>query len=372
MHFRPRLSTAALLLGCAILADASPAVAATLVVANKAEATVSLIDLDSGKVVATLPTGRGPHEVGISADGTRALVTNYGQRGAPGSSLTLIDVPRAEVIGTIELGDYRKPHGVVWLADGHHALVTVEDAQALLEVDVDTGRVTAAIDTGQEVSHMLALGDGRAFVANIGSGSVTVIDLDKGERVANVSTGDGAEGVAVAAGGRQVWITNRAADTVTVLDAASLEVLASFESKGFPIRATATAGGEVLVTRASAGDMMVYDTAELGKGRRVAFDLKASGFEGRLFGDRFGDSSVPIGVVVDGEGERAWVAHANADVITEVDVESGAILRLLTAGKEPDGMGYSPRTVAPSDTDTGSSSPDHRQQTPQPIIGSSP
>jgi YVTN family beta-propeller protein len=292
-------------------------------------------------VVATLPTGRGPHEVGISADGTRAMVTNYGQR-EPGSSLTLIDVPRAEVIGTIDLGDYRRPHGVVWLTDGRRVLVTAEDDKALLEVDVDQAKVTAAIDTGQEVSHMLALGGGRAFVANIGSGSVTVIDLDEAQRLANVPTGDGAEGVAVAAGGRQVWITNRAADTITVLDAASLEVLASFESEGFPIRATATAGGEVLVTRARAGDLMVYDTAELGKGRRVAFDLKASGFEGRLFGDRFGDSSVPIGVVVDGEGKRAWIAHANADVITEVDVEKGEILRLLTAGKEPDGMGYSP------------------------------
>ena len=65
------------------------------------------------------------------------------------------------------------------------------------------------------------------------------------------------------------------------------------------------------------------------------------GSEDRLFGDRFGDSSVPIGVVVDNTGERAFVAHANADVITEIDLASGDIVRLLHAGKEPDGMGYS-------------------------------
>lgn len=39
------------------------------------------------------------------------------------------------------------------------------------------------------------------------------------------------------------------------------------------------------------------------------------------------------------------MAHANADVITEVDVEKGQIARLLKAGKEPDGMGFSPRVV---------------------------
>ena len=92
--------------------------------------------------------------------------------------------------------------------------------------------------------------------------------------------------------------------------------------------------------------MMIYDTAELGQGREVAFDLKASGFEGRLFGDRFGDSSVPIGVVPDNAGERAYIAHANADVITEVDLDSGKILRILTAGREPDGMGYSSQKVS--------------------------
>lgn len=347
--------TAVLFLTTAISATATSAAAAsapaaTLVVANKAEATASLIDLGSGEVAATVPTGAGPHEVGISPDGDSALVTNYGQRGAPGSSLTLIDVPSARVVKTIDLGDYRKPHGVEWLAGGGRALVTAEENRALLVVDVGSGEVVRAIATDQEISHMVAVtADGaRAFVANIGSGSVTAIDLAKGERLKNVPTGEGAEGVAVAgrdAGPRQVWVTNRAADTVTVLDAGSLEPLATFASEGFPIRATA-AGGSVLVTRAAAGDLMIYDTAELGRGRRVAFDLKARGVEGRLFGDRFGDSSVPIGVVVDGDGRRAWVAHANADVITEVDLASGEIVRLLTAGKEPDGMGYSPRSVA--------------------------
>lgn len=58
-----------------------------------------------------------------------------------------------------------------------------------------------------------------------------------------------------------------------------------------------------------------------------------------------GTRSVPIGVVIDAEGRSAFVAHANADVITEVDLEKGEITRLLTAGREPDGMGWSSRTV---------------------------
>jgi DNA-binding beta-propeller fold protein YncE len=317
------------------------------VVANKAEATVSLIDLASGAVAATLPAGEGPHEVGISPDGRYALVTNYGRRDSAGNSLTLIDIPSAEVVRTIDLGEHTRPHGVEWL-DERHAAVTLEDSKALGVIDVETGAMARTIGTDQNVTHMVALDPAgkRAYTANIGSGSITVVDLDGGERVRNVATGAGAEGVAVAAGGRQIWVTNREADTITVLDATTLEALKEMPSPGFPIRATATRRGQVLVTRARAGDLVVYSAQTLDEVRTVAFDLKSMDVEERLFGDRFGDSSVPIGVVVDDAGSRAWVAHANADVITEVDLGTGRIARTLRAGREPDGMGYSNRTVA--------------------------
>lgn len=342
---RPRSVLLILALQTILFLLASSAAAEMLVVANKAEATVSLIDLDSGKVTATLPTGEGPHEVAVTADGQRAIVTDYGKGGSSrGSSLTLIDLAKPSVLASIDLGDYTRPHGIAWL-DDHRVVVTAEGAKAVIVVDTRSGKVLKAIDTDQEISHMLALApDGRrAFIANIGSHSITAVDLVAGKRLANVPTDRGAEGIAVS--GSQVWVTNRAADTVTVLDVDSLEKLAEFPSPGFPIRAVA-AGDKILVTRARAGDMVIYDTAALGtdalaEGRVLNFELEAKDVEDRLFGDRFGDSSVPIGIAVDPDGKRAWVAHANADVITEVDLGSGKTLRSLTAGREPDGMAYS-------------------------------
>ena len=318
--------------------------ATTLVVANKAEATASLINLQSGAVVATLPTGDGPHEVGISPDGQFAMVSNYGRRGNAGNSLTLIDIPSASVVKTIDLGQYSRPHGVEWINKDEVA-VTVEGNQALIVVDVEQARVTQVIETGQEVSHMVALDPdrNRAYTTNMGSASLTVIDLEAAVRLENISTGQGAEGLAVSALEGQIWVTNRDDDTIMVLDGDSLKPLKTFSSKGFPIRATATAKGQMLVTRARAGDLVIYDAASFDEVRTVPFDISSMGSEDRLFGDRFGESSVPIGVVVDDAGERAFVAHANADVITEVDLSNGDILRMLRAGREPDGMGYSTR-----------------------------
>ena len=316
--------------------------AATLVVANKAEATASLINLESGTVVATLPTGDGPHEVGVSPDGQFAMVSNYGRRGSGGNSLTLIDISSASVVKTIDLGDYSRPHGVEWV-DKDKVAVTVEGNQALIVVDVEQASVIKVIKTDQDVSHMVALDPARnrAYTTNMGSASLTVIDLESAKRLENINTGKGAEGLAVSAGAGRIWVTNRDEDTITVLDGDTLEPLKTFSSKGFPIRATATAKGQVLVTRARAGELVIYDAASFEEVRTVPFDINNMGSENRLFGDRFGDSSVPIGVVVDNAGERAFVAHANADVITEIDLASGDIVRLLHAGKEPDGMGYS-------------------------------
>lgn len=336
-----------LLTACAVaLLLVPPASADTLIVANKSEATVSLVDLESGAVRATLPTGGGPHEVAVSPDGRRALIANYGTRGEAGSTLTLIDVPAAEVVSTLELGEYRRPHGVVFL-DDERAAVTVEGNRAVIVVDVAAGEVLRAIETGQEVSHMLAV-DGarkRAYVANIGSGTITALDLEKGSKLGDVATGEGAEGIAVTPDGSQVWVTNRGADTVSLVDPESLEVVTTLESASFPIRAEVTPDGRhVLVTNARSGNLTVIDTGSRKVARRVSLRVEPGEGEGRLM-ESFA-SSVPIGIEIAPSGERAFIAHANADLVQIVDLESWKPVGAIEAGKEPDGMGYSQREAA--------------------------
>src|SRR5688500_1028365 len=64
----------------------------TLIVLNKSDNTVSLINVATKTAVATIPTGAGPHEVAVSPNGKIAVIANYGTQQDPGSSLTVIDV----------------------------------------------------------------------------------------------------------------------------------------------------------------------------------------------------------------------------------------------------------------------------------------
>ena len=323
----------------------------TLIVLDKSDATASLHSDRGGPARLRLPTGTGPHEVAVSPDGKSAVVCDYGEQQA-GSSLTVLDLQNWTVLRTIDLGEYRRPHGIAWQADGRHVVVTVEQNQAILRVDVEQGKVVRAFPTEARASHMLVLTpDGmRAFVANISSGSVTAIDLVEGAILAQIETGDGAEGIAITPDGKQVWVGNRAADTLSVIDSEWLEVRATLPCATFPIRVEITPdGARALVSNANSGDVAVFDVATHKELARIPMQLEAvEGSQERLFGDQFGASPVPVGIEIAADGKRAWVANTNADLVTVLDLESLKVIDRIPTGRQPDGMAWSPLPPPPA------------------------
>ena len=336
--------TRALILLLASMA-ALPVQSQTLLVGNKAEASVSLIDLDSGKEVARAETRPGPHEIAVSGDGALAVVTNYGSHAEPGNSLSVIEVERGETVGFIDLGRHTRPHGIVFMPGNRSVLVTAEGSGSLLVVDVWAGQVKAAIPTGQRISHMLAYdADGRrAYVANIGSGSVSLVNVASRNLLSYQSSGAGAEGIALAPDRRHLWVTNRGEDTVSLFDARYLDKLAEVSVPGFPIRAETLADGTVLVTSARSATLTLIDPAGPEVVKTLSIGLNP--ISSTIFGDAFAGTSVPIGIEVDPSGQRLWIAHAGANAVQELEVSTWRQTRLLRTGREPDAMAYSSRRV---------------------------
>jgi YVTN family beta-propeller protein len=338
------LRAIALVSGLVGLGLIAPLAADTLLVANKSDHTVDLIDLDTGSSRATLPTGQAPHEIAVSPDGRTAVVANYGDRAQPGSTLTVLDVGEARVLRTIDLGRHTRPHGVIWISDESLA-VTTEGSAHLLVVDPHEGVILTETPTEQEISHMVTSVPraSRAFVANIRSGTVTAVDLGTGKKLADIATGDGAEGIAATPDGSEVWVGNRAADTLSIIDPETLEIEMTVPCPGFPIRVAVTPDGRrALVSAARTGEVVLFDVEKREELRRSKLDLSnAPDAAQRLFGDRFGESPVPVGLVIHPSGEKAWVAATQADAVVVLEPETLNVLDALEAGREPDGMAYS-------------------------------
>ncbi|MCI0586645.1 MAG: hypothetical protein L0323_07380 [Planctomycetes bacterium] len=313
----------------------------TLVVLNKSDDTASLVEASSGKVLATLPTGVGPHEVVVTRDGRRAFVSNYGRSQAPGNSLTVLDLADRKVAGTWSFEKWSRPHGLALSADESLLYVTSEGSASLEVVDPRTEKVVASLPTSAQASHMVALASGRAFVANIGSGSVSVFDLEERQWLANVPTGRGAEGIAATPDGTEVWVGNREADTVTVLDAVTLAPKPALPAASFPIRVAMTPDGALaLVSLARSGEVALFSVKERKEVGRIAMPAKAAGEDGRIFGGQFGASPVPVGLLVTPDGKEAFVACTQSDVVFAIDLASRKVVREIRAGREPDGLAF--------------------------------
>ncbi len=314
---------------------ATPALAGVVVVLNKSDHEAALVDPATLEVLAKLPTGKGPHEAATSPDGRYAYVSNYGSFAVfregerpqmqPGNTITVLDLKERKVKATFDLGKYTQPHGIWVSRDGSRVWVTCEGAKAVLELDAASGEILKAWETNQEVSHMVAPtpDEKKLYVANIGSGSVTVIDRST-DIVKSIPTGAGAEGIDVAPSGKEVWVSNRASHTVAVIEVATDRVLVTFESGGqMPIRVKFTPDGkQAWVSNARSNLVTVFDAAT----RQLAGKVEVG--------------AVPVGILMSPDGQRAFVANTNDNKVTVLDVPAKKILRTFTTGTEPDGMAW--------------------------------
>jgi DNA-binding beta-propeller fold protein YncE len=318
---------------------AADAFAGTLLVVNKYEDSLSMLAIDSGREIARVPTGRGPHEVEVNASGTVAVVSNYGTEDAPGATLTRVDLLTLDT-STIDLGRHTRPHGLAWLPDGRHLLVTTEGTQSAVLVDVEARSILAAIPTQGQKPHMVVVDStGRwAFTANVDSGSVSKIDLVSRTVVATKEAGEGAEGIALASDGR-LWTAANGDGTVRVFDSRTLDRLATIDVGGMAIRVElAEAHGIALVTSAVGGRITAIDMKSFEVSREVSTRWHWNISGGRFFGGGFGGLPVPVGAQLSAAGDSFYVANSFGGVVVEFSLPGLEALRDLEAGVEPDGM----------------------------------
>ncbi len=324
---------------------AAPAPAETLLVVRKSDDAVDFLDPGSGLRLASVPLGHAPHEISVSPDGRRAVVSNYGTREAPGSTLSLVDLEQPGEIRRIELAPHTRPHGVDWYSVDRIA-VTAEGSKHLLVVDPHNGHIVTAIETGRDGSHMVAVSaDGdRAYVSSIASGTTTAIDLDAGRKLADVATGAGSEALALTPDGRELWVAARADGQLAIVDTTTLAVTARLPLPGIPIRIAITPDGRTaLVTCAGSSEVVAFDVASRRETARRKVDVpRAPGAGERPFARMAEDGALPVGLLLSGDARSVYVAATMGDRVVRYNTASLEPLAAIEVGGEPDGLAATP------------------------------
>src|SRR3546814_3271164 len=87
----------------------------------------------------------------------------------------------------------------------------------------------------------------RAYTANIPDGTVSVSDLAAGRKLRDIAVGGEPEGIALAKGGREMWVGDLQGARVQALDTASLERLAEVKTGPKQIRVAGSHDGRWVV-----------------------------------------------------------------------------------------------------------------------------
>jgi len=339
------MRAAIVLVAFGALAHAQARPAGTIVASNMNDNTATVLDAATGRVLATLPTGEGPHEVAISRDGRWAAVSNYGVRGKPGSSITVIDVARHAVDRTIDLHEYQRPHGMAFLPGDSLLAVTSEASKAVLLVDFRSGRVTRTLPTNARASHMVAMSANgeRLATANIADGTIALIETAAPERAALVRVAAQPEGIAITPSGSTVWVGSNRDSVVLVVDVQRAAVVDTLRGFGLPYRLAISPDERLaVITDPAKAQVRVFDVAS----RRKRFTLSIAR-DSLVPTAEIPGSPSPEGVTISRDSRWAFVTLQGRNRVATIDLERGTIVALAPTGVWADGVGYSPVVAKP-------------------------
>ncbi|GAC1355221.1 MAG: hypothetical protein NVSMB3_00060 [Acidobacteriaceae bacterium] len=312
--------------------------AADLLVVNQGDRSLSVVDAAAGKVLSAVPVGGVTgHEVAVTPDGRTAFVPVYGSSGVgkpgtDGQQMAVVDVPSHTVRGTVDFGHGVRPHCAVYDAKRGVLYVTTELDKSVAVVDPRTLKVVGSIPTGQTESHMLALShDGRhGYTANVGPGTVSVLDLEGRKTAAVIPVAGNVQRIAVSNDDRMVFTADQGQPRMAVIDTATNKVSRWIGLPGIGYGAATTKDGRyLLVALRETGKLAVVDLKTLTTVRTI--DLGKG----------------PVEVLVRPDGRVAYVSCSPDAAVAELaiagDVAGWHVARMIPAGAGADGLAWAGR-----------------------------
>jgi YVTN family beta-propeller protein len=337
-----------------------------LLVLEKSDNSLAIVDPATLQIVARVPAGPDPHEIVASADGKLAYISNYGGSDSALNTISVIDLATGKALTPINLGALHSAHGLAFA--GGKLYFTAETNKVVGRYDPATQSVDLVLGTGQDRTHMVAVSESldRIVTSNVSSGTISIIEQvsppsggygpppgsngppgstppaggpppgvgpppggpRKTWRVTNVAAGRGAEGFDVSPDGKEIWAANAQDATVTIIDTAAKRVTQTLaiSLRGANRLKFTPDGRRVLIAGGGGGaagnSLVVMDAATHKEVKQLNLGGGAAG------------------ILIVPDGSRAYVAVSGRDKVAAVDLKSLDVTGYVATGKQPDGLAW--------------------------------
>ncbi|MGA2269848.1 MAG: YncE family protein [Bryobacteraceae bacterium] len=300
---------------------------ASLVVTEKISGKIGFYN-PAGRCVSETKVGLHPHEMVFSPDRRFLYVTNNGvllmtEEGDGENTVSIVDIPNRRSLGMIDLGRYRRPHGIDVDPVTGNVLVTTEKPSALLLVDPRSRKILNAYDVKGEAPHMVLLGPDRkwAFVSNTNTGAMAAVDLQTSE-ITLIPTGPRPQGAAFSPDKKTIYVANSGGESISIVDAVAKKHAGEIATGKGPVRIAITPDGETLIYALQLGTAVGFADA---KRRRETGQIPLPG--------------QPVSLTLSADRKLAYCAVQMEDKIFVVSIADRKIVRVV---ETPKGSGPDP------------------------------
>lgn len=302
-----------------------------LLVTNKGDKTLSIVDPVSKKQIAVVPEdGTTGHEVAASPDGRLAYVPIFGDSGVgkPGTNgqlIRVINLEKRAIVGTVDFGKGVRPHCAVFSSTAGLLYVTTELENSVSIIDPKTLKVVGAIPTGAEQSHMLAVSrDGkRGYTANVAPGSVSVLDLESKKLLKVIPIAKITQRIALSADDKIAFTSDQLTPRLASIDTAKQEFSGWTPLPGIAFGTAATPDGKYLVmAMIELNEVALLDLATMKITQRIKVP------------------KAPQEVLVRPDGAVAYVSCDASKQVAVIDLQKGSVDGLIDVGAVADGLAW--------------------------------
>lgn len=358
--------------------NAAPTPANAILVLEKEQNTLVIVDPVSLAIAARVPVGDNPHEVAVSDDGKIAYISNYG-----GNTISRVDLVAQKPLPPIDLGALRQPHGLEFVSG--KLFFTAEGAKIVGRYDPATEKIDWVIGTGQDRTHMVIASKDLKTVltSNVSSATISVIaqtapgqgrgpggpggrgpggasggrgpggpppGFGPGGRgpggasggrgpggpppgggnpywsITNIPVGNGSEGFDLTPNGKELWVANANDATISIIDVAAKKVVQTIPSTQSANRLKITLDGKyAFVSDLGGTDLLIVDVATRKPYKTIKMNTSSEG------------------LLMSPDGAHVYTTLNEHDSVAVIDLKTLTVTGEVKTGRGPDGLAWASR-----------------------------